>query len=217
MNAVIAPVTPASPIIITEINKLHLPGKGQPLGGGFFVDLYRHGDQTRALIVAPKAEGQFADAVLSESYDNVPGALSFVDGLANTDAFAAAGSELCQQIRALRIGGADDWHLPALEQLDLAYRALKPTDDSNYCTSGANLSAIPPAQRYSRTEPPQTTLAAFQKGGSEAFDPRWHWTSTEYAGNPDYAWIQSFANGGQDCFGKDDGCLARAFRSILVI
>jgi len=50
--------------------------------------------------------------------------LSFVDGLANTRAMAAAGSELAQRILDLRIAGRDDWYLPALDETERLYRNL---------------------------------------------------------------------------------------------
>jgi hypothetical protein len=44
-------------------------------------------------------------------YQDVPGAAHDFDGLVNTMAMAEAGSPIATAVRALRIGGHDDWYI----------------------------------------------------------------------------------------------------------
>ena len=67
---------------------------GTPIEGGFLAGRFRIDDQPYALIRAPKATGQHRDVELLRDWRTpVAGASSMVDGLANTRAFAAAGSQ----------------------------------------------------------------------------------------------------------------------------
>jgi hypothetical protein len=51
----------------------------------------------------------------------------------------------------------------------------------------------------------------------EHFQPRWYWSSEQYAPGPDYAWRQDFSDGGQDGSDKSYAGRARAVRRLLVI
>lgn len=210
-------VTTETPAI-TRIEFDQLPSIGAPLGGGFFANIYKCGNDTRALISAPKVEGERKRVIYAPNREMLLAARSFTDGLGNTRAMANAGSKVAKDFLALRIGGADDWCIGALDQEELKYRAFKPTAQENFCMSGCNVSAIPPTQRYMPDFPAQTSIELFRKGGAEAFETdEWYLTSTQYAGDPDYAWGQDFTNGHQGHWFKDDTCRARAVRSILVI
>ena len=208
-------------LAIATIRKADLPtAPGTPLGGDFFTGLHTVGASLFALIVAPKAEGEQDEVEWNQATDdNVAGAESLFDGLANTKAMAEAGSDLAKWALSLDIGGFTDWHLPAVDQLEIAYRVFKPTVGKNYlwARSGINLSAVPPTFPYTASEPAQTSLQLFQKGAAEAFESEWYWTSTQYAAISDYAWVQDFSDGGQDDNHKSDEYRARAVRSILVI
>lgn len=46
------------------------------------------------------------------------------------------------------------------------------------------------------------------------FERKWYWTSTQYAGYVEYAWIQGFTNGYQIASRKDSECRARAVRRV---
>jgi hypothetical protein len=188
---------------------------GQLYGGGIFSHLYMHGIQRRALILAPNAGGLFRDVRWHKDWVDVPGALSFYDGLANTSAMFEAGSELAIGIRALRLGGFQDWCLPAIDQLEPVYRIFKPGTAKNYCwaRSGINLSAIPPSWPYTPDSPVQTEIEGFRLGEAEAFEEGWYWTSTQHPGGRGYAWMQYFSDGYQLYFSKGYSCLARAVRS----
>jgi hypothetical protein len=61
---------------------------GTSMGGGFYAGRISVDGQTFALIVAPKADGEHGDVAWSEDYQDVLGAKSYFDGLANTKAMA---------------------------------------------------------------------------------------------------------------------------------
>ena len=191
---------------------------GTSMGDGFYAGRFQLDGKVRALIVAPKAEGEQQDIVWNGTYKSIEGAKSFNDGLANTIAMAEAGSKLAKWARDLRIGGNDDWYIPSLDELEVIYRNLKPTTAENYCymRSGINLNAVTPTEPYTPGFPAQTLAELFQAGGAEAFDPRWYWTSTQFASGSDSAWNQGFDDGSQDYDGEDFKFRARAVRSFVI-
>lgn len=192
---------------------------GAAVEGGFFAGLYKFDDgTTRALIVAPKAEGEHKPAVWIPRYKDVPGAKSWNDGRANTTAMAEAGSKLAQWALGLRIAGFDDWFIPSQDEQELLYRAFKPTAQQNglYARSGINLSAIEPTRPYTLESPAQTGIELFREGGAEAFEADVYWTSTQHAAISLFAWAQWFLYGYQDGSGKDYKLRARAVRSVAI-
>lgn len=192
-----------------------LPILGTAMAGGFYAGRIHLDDGTvYALIVAPKAEGDHKPAQWISGYKDVPGALSYNDGRANTDAMAAAGSKLAQWVRDLRIDGHDDWYLPSQDELEVIYRNLKPTTRQNYCwaRSGINMNAAEPTLPYTPESPAQTLAEAFQEGGEQAFEADWYWTSTRHIATTDCAWYQYFGNGYQYDDDTDGKLRARAVR-----
>lgn len=191
-----------------------IPIIGTAMGGGFYAGRIRIDGQMYALIVAPKAGGEHEDAEWIDDYKTVPGAMSFCDGLANTNAMAEAGSDLAKWARDLRIDGHDDWYLPSLDELEVIYRNLKPTTRQNYCwaRSGINQNSAEPSLPYTPDSPAQTQAEAFQDGAKQAFEPVWYWTSTQHAGGSEYAWCQLFDDGGQHNDDTDGQLRARAVR-----
>jgi len=189
---------------------------GTPFAGGFFAGQIRVCDQVFGLIVAPKAEGEHDDTAWNKSRKRVEGALSYLDGRANTMAMAEAGSKLAKWALGLRIADHDDWYLPSLDELEIIYRNLKPSADENYCwaRSGINLSSVPPQYPYTPDSPRQTDVEAFKAGAAEAFEAAWYWTSTQYASGSEYAWDQDFAGGDQYGGHKSDAYRARAVRRV---
>lgn len=164
-----------------------IPAIGAPFQGGFFAGLYYENDTRHALIVAPKAEGEADDLTWGDRGET--DARSLIDGLANTRALGDAhpAAKFC---RDLRIGGFNDWHLPALEQMSVLRANLTPENDH---------------------VPVQTTAEAFKEGGPEAFDTDdWYWTSTEWPAG--YAWVQGFDYGTQGYTNKDWSRRVRAVR-----
>ena len=188
---------------------------GAKMDGGFYAGRIMIDDQPFALIVAPKLEGQTAINVpWIDEHKDVPGALSYNDGLANTKAMAEAGSDLAKWAIDLRIGGNYDWYIPSLDELEVIYRNLKPGAQENYCwaRSGINMSAIPPTHPYTPQFPLQTVAEAFQSGGAEAFEESLYWTSTRHVADKDWAWSQGFCYGSQSCCTTDSKLRARAVR-----
>jgi hypothetical protein len=200
-------------------NVLEIPTViGAPFAGGFFAGNIFVNNVLYALIVAPKAEGEHKDAPWNKSTKSVEGALSYFDGLANTTAMAAAGSKLAQWALDLRIDGNEDWYLPSQDELEILYRNLKPTSQKNYLysRSGINVSAAPPSYPYTPEAPAQTTAAAFQSGGEQAFADAWYWSSTQRASDSDFAWLQYFLSGGQNDDRKGSEFRARAIRRLEI-
>ena len=174
-----------------------IPAIGAPFEGGFFAGLLTLNGERRGLIMAAKAFGQHGDTKWHDSYEHIEDATSYVDGLANTNAMAAAGSKIAQWARAQTINGFTDWCIPAQDQLEMLYRHFKPTQEENnlWGRSGLNASALPPTYPYASNAPTQTPLALFQEGGEEALEPEWYLSSTQHAGDDDCAHCQYFGDG----------------------
>lgn len=188
------------------------PAIGEAYGGGFFAGLIRIGSNTYGLIVAPKDGGEIVGEWGPRKA--IDDARSFFDGHANTQAMADTGSDIALWAYSLKIGDNSDWYIPSRDELEVCYRNLKPTDYSNYCGSGDNPSAYLPSYAYSIDTPAQTTAEAFR--GAQAFDPVWHWTSTQYAGYASLAWVQYFYDGLQYNLDRGYKGRVRAVRRFLI-
>lgn len=116
------------------------PAIGTALAGGFYAGRIRTATLAYDLIVAPRAL-ELAAKRWNTTLKAVTGAGSFFDGAANTRAMAEAGSRLAKSILALSHEGHDDWYLPARDELELLYRAFKPTGNTNWCWRGDNPSS----------------------------------------------------------------------------
>lgn len=129
---------------------------------------------------------------------------------------------------------ASAWYLPAMDELELIYRNLKATTESNNTSSrmagdfpgtsvpmGENISSDPTGTAYSSSVPGQTPVTAFRAGGAQALGRQgqndYYWTATEYSAAS--AWIQGASGsvaGNQGGFGKDGSLRVRPVRRILV-
>ena len=198
--------------------KFQIPAIGAAFEGGFHAGIINIDGKPFALIASPKFDGEHDDIAWNDNKNRIVGAESYCDGMANTETMAAAGSALAQWARALRIGGFDDWYLPSQDELEICYRAFKPTDEKNtlYGRSGLNASVLPSTYPYTETAPAQTSADAFKEGAAEAFDDDWYWSSTQLAGYDDCAWCQFFNYGTQSDYRKDDQCRARAVRRVAI-
>lgn len=92
---------------------MNIPKFGAFIEGGHFHGAYLIDGQLWGEVTAPKADGEIFGLPWLPEHVNVPGACHDYDGLANTIAMAEAGSALGKAARALRIGGHDDWYIPA--------------------------------------------------------------------------------------------------------
>lgn len=195
-----------------------LPAIGEPLQGGFYAGQIRIDGQLYTLIVAPKDGGENPEVEWTTSYDSLPGAQHYNDGVRNTQAMSAAGSPAARWAQALNIEGYTDWYLPSQDELEVLYRNLKPTQTKNgcYARSGINLSAIEPTLPYAPEIPVQTSAPRFQEGGDQAFADEYYWSSTQHAGGEASAWSQDFSYGNQYGDRKDDELRARAVRRLAI-
>lgn len=157
---------------------------GQAYGGGFWAgDIGVSGVATHHIVVAPLSSGQ-SSLVWKNAATSTSGADSNIDGPQNTadmvadgDATVYPSAHFCND---LSIGGYTDWYMPAPNELEVCYFNLKPTTTSNNTTSGANPNSVPErTDPYTSGDPAQTSAAAFQTGGAEAFDANQYWTSRE--------------------------------------
>ena len=186
---------------------------GTPYEGGYFGGQVHIDGALFAIVNAPKAEGEFSGQWLG-SYTDVPGARSCFDSMVNTIAMTEAGSELAKRVRALAISGHTDWCIPARDVVEIQYRHGKPGIRKNLCSfrDGDNASSVPAGYPYTEQAPAQTSAAAFQAGGAEAFEEDWYWSSTQ--GSKLDAFIQYFLNGDQTGLDKKAELRVRAVRLI---
>lgn len=191
-----------------------LPEIGQPYGGGFVSGFYLQ-DGKRYVSITAGAEHELTGE-WGEYGVKIEGADSLTDSRANTEAMAAAGSELAQQVLALEIGGHTDWAIPARDVQELQYRNLKPTTDKNYAwgRDGENHSSLPAGELYSEESPVQTTVEAFKAGGPEAFRAEWYWSSSQRSA--DGAFGVFFSGGDQSYGDKVTELRVRPVRSEVI-
>lgn len=207
-----------------------LPAIGDAFEGGFFVGTISHtanGVATHALIVAPRETGSSGGGYSTTTNLAWKTATtltvsdsSVFDGRANTDAIIAAGiadHPAAQFCTSLTIGGYSDWYLPAWYELEIAYFNLKPFVSGNVTTTGTNDYSVPPrTTNYTTSNPPPTTVAAFQSpDGTERFEIATHWSSTELATTS--ARSISFSTGASANTNKSSASIrTRAFRRVAL-
>jgi len=192
-----------------------IPEIGAPYGGGFFSGITVQDGKHYLNITAGREhelEGEWGNYGVK-----IEGADSFTDSRANTEAMAAAGSVLAQQVLALDIGGFTDWAIPARDVQELQYRHFKPTGQQNYCWNrdGDNPNSLPVGNLYTEESPAQTALEAFKHGGADAFQGRWYWSSSQRSAYD--AFYVNFDDGYQGITAKYIECLVRPVRSELLI
>ena len=199
---------------------------GVPYEGGFFAGYISHTANsvaTHGLIVAPAATGATGTGYTlttskqwKTSNTSTAGTSSDFNGAANSANMNDANHPAAQFCENLSIGGYSDWYLPAFYEMDIAYQNLKPTTYSNNTYDGINEYAVP-ERTSNRTAgaPAQTSVAAFQSGGAEAFVADYHWSSTESSSTA--AWVMNVISGYKTYSGKGDYFLrVRAFRKFAL-
>ena len=199
---------------------------GTPYGGGYYVGRMIGGDGVKyAVILAPKNIGEWPNSLnYRTSAASTPAAGSAWDGASNTAALIALGatvSAIADFVLSVNnnggINGYTDWFIPARYQLEMCYRNLKPFTSANSTDSPgltSNSYADPSTPEYTATVPAQTTVAAFQGGGSEAFLNTGYWSSTEYPTAE--AWYQDMNSGRMPHVNKTLGFRCRLIRLIKV-
>ena len=187
---------------------------GTPYECGFFAGYISHtadGVATHGLIVAPAATGASGSPYVLSTYYRwktpqgtaTSGTSSSFDGAANSANMNNANHPAAQFCEGLTIGGYSDWYLPARYELHIAYENLI----GNSTSWGIN--------DYAVGAPAQTSVAAFQSGGAEAFVADRHWSSTEAASTVS-AWTLNFAGGLQENLTKISDARTRAFRKFAI-
>ena len=182
---------------------------GQLVNGGYFTGVIRIRNSAYAIIVAPKCS-EITVCQLKTTPDATLCTQSVNDGLANTRAMTDSSHPVVQYCCDITVGSYNDWYLPSRDELELSYRYLKPTSDTNavYSSSqyytgnlglanGTNPNSIPPSAPYTATNPAQTKVTAFRTGGVESFSADWYWTSTEYSTEPANTVVHEFNYGCQ--------------------
>jgi hypothetical protein len=150
----------------------------------------------------------------------------------NTNAFLTNGTAdgVTLSGGSIATGAPDDggspWYIPAMDELEVLYRAFKPTSDDNFVSAddprgavsfwrfpgtqqlhGKNPSVATATSSYTVTVPPQTSLAAFRSGGAQVFGSGTTfrlWSSTIDGIVAVTAWHQNFGTtdpGRQGVFG----------------
>lgn len=191
-----------------------IPEIGQAFGGGFFSGITVE-DGKRYLNITAGAAHELV-GTWGEYGVKIEGADSFTNSRANTEAMAAAGSGLAQQVLALEIEGFTGWAIPARDVQELQYRHFKPTIEENWANSrnGDNPNSLPVGTLYSEESPTQTSLAAFQEDGAESFKDTWYWSSSQRSANN--AFLMHFDDGIQNSFDKGLELRVRPVRSQLI-
>jgi hypothetical protein len=195
-----------------------LPAIGAAFGGGFYagqISTTGNGVATHYLIVGPRASTEVGRQ-WKTSNTATAGTDSNINGPTNSSNMNNADHPAAQFCESLTTGGFTDWYLPARNELEVCYFNLKPSTQNNNTSWGENINAVPTRNsRYTAGTPSQTSAAAFQEGGSEAFNPALgFWTSTE-AGSG-VAWFIRFGNGEQVFTSKTNDFTLRAIRRVPV-
>jgi hypothetical protein len=196
------------------------PEIGDAYEGGFFagyISQNANGVATHGLIVAPAATGYNGKSLLAwkTADTSTSGTSSAYDGSANTANMANASHPAANYCAGLTIDGYSDWYLPARYELEIAYYNLKPTTGSNVTSVGSNSYSVPArGSNYTSGNPGQTSVTAFQSGGTEAFVANGHWSSTEDSSTN--SWVVRFDDGDQISRSKSSTWYVRAFRKFAV-
>jgi hypothetical protein len=201
------------------------PAIGSAYEGGFFagqISTTEDGVATHNLVVGPLSTAQATGVQWQTTLTTTEGTFSAIDGPANSAAMNTASHPAAQFCEGLTIGGFSDWYMPARNELEVCYFNLKPATTSNSTSAGTNPNAVPSRlSNYTSGTPAQTSAAAFQIGGSEAFTSAPdrpagnYWTSTQISSNA--AWVLNFNNGAQyNGYNKLNSFRVRAVRRVVV-
>jgi len=148
----------------------------------------------------------------SQDRSGESGAITRWNGLESTDTILEKNDsnyQVFEFIRSLRQNypapddGGSDWYLPAMDELEIVHRNLKPVTADNGVDSrtftfpgtqnfGENPSSEPQGTAYNANDPSQTSVTEFQVGGTEAVDLSRYWSSTDTNQSDSKTWFQVF-------------------------
>lgn len=166
-----------------------IPALGAAYGSGYVGAITPWPDGMNAIVVlAPAADGDFANLKWDPKYRAAPGATSFWDGLANSISIDDDQHPAAQKARAYRGDLLDDWHL---------------------------LAHSPQTAVLANCCPLWTVLPAFMEGGPAAYKKDAYWSSTQSQFDSDCAWLQYFGRGISGYWGKNYGLRVRPARIVL--
>jgi hypothetical protein len=196
---------------------------GQAYGGGFWVgeiSTSGNGVATHNLVVGPLSTAQTtlkwknANTATTGADSNIDGPQNTADMVADGNATVYPAAHFCND---LTTGGYSDWYLPAKNELEIYYFNLKTTTTSNNAGSGINPNAVPARiANYTAGNPAQTSAAAFQTGGAQAFTDAFYWSSSDHT-NDTGARCQNLGYGYQfNALFKDTSALLRAARRVAL-
>jgi hypothetical protein len=200
------------------------------------------------VIVAPKSSGENASVAYKNANTAAPAAtITLTEGRKATLAMVAADTSTvypaAHWCNNLNIGSRTDWYLPARDELELAWRNLKPTADSNYTTAdrptaasasyatlgsygdtapthGTNNNSSPAGVAYTAGSPAQVAAGKnFRTGEAEAFEygSAYYWSASEYSAT--YAWCQHWTSsnpGYQTSLNKANAYRFKAVRRSII-
>lgn len=196
------------------------PAVGEAYAGGFYAGQISISGSTYNLVCSPRLEGQPDPDLLYQIDDaGFDGNTSVNDGLLiqqNMEAFGIANFPAQQFCKNMTAGGFTDWYIPSKLELEILYRAFKPTTATNVTTSGANASAVPPTSNYTTTSPARTTVTVFRGTGVQAFAADYYYSATQGPGGRLYVHAKRFTNGSDS---QDEAVFEypiRAVRRVLV-
>jgi hypothetical protein len=196
---------------------------GQAYAGGFYagqISTAGNGVANFNLVVGPLSTAQSTLQARNGNFGEAD-TQSVIDGPANTTAAVAAygvhpAAAFCEN---LTTGGFSDWYMPASNEVDVMYYNLKPTTEDNNTNYGINANSVP-KRTVNNTlgTPAQTSSAAFQAGGAQAFttSTNVYWTSTTVSPSSPFQFFQRFYNGAKGNDTKLNSFIVRAVRRVSV-
>ena len=178
---------------------------GQECHGGTFAGFNRIGNTVYSLIVAPKHTETIAS--LKTSYPATLNTTSVIDGKTNSQAMNGPEHPAVHYISSLNTNGYNDWYLPSHNELELAYRNLKPSSTisrSSFTSiqsaifeeNGRNTTSIPTGAQYNAHNPVQTIVHHCLENNKESFGLSYYFrTSTLAPRSSTWSLVRCFANG----------------------
>lgn len=197
---------------------------GQVVSGCMFVGVNQIGKRAYAVLVSPSDTE--THLMCKTTNTSTPSTQSVIDGFANSVAMRDSDHPAARYCLTLSVNGNCDFYLPAKNELELCYRALKPSyapndtyDTDRYCGNlstpcGSNNSSIPTGGPYTEQLPKRSIVV----NSNFEFTFAWYWTSTESTSGTTSSLDQHFFSGRQS-FGRKTCRVSkvRAVRKQLLV